>query len=564
MRMSLVAFAMLVALGAATGLQPSRVAPPSPGADAWGPVRISDEKMPAADFRIAPDGTEIAFFGYNRAYHIYDVVHGKVTREVATEVSIHDIAFSPDGKILATAEWFDGVNLRDRQSGKILENLKPEGDLGVFYAAYLPDGKLAGHCWRSERGAGSTMREQLALWDPASGQRTGWPMTSHSEGNGQMIRRRFAGRHLLSIETQSTFGYVTYRTATVTDPATNKETKPVALDMDDDFVFDVSPDGKTLLVFNIHRPPRLVEIATGRTTRLLRGHRQYVSCGAFSPDGKLIATASSTKRRSNLAPAFLPAKSDPTEIILWDVETGNKIATFQDKSTVHDFWSIAFSPDGKFIAAVTTPDSPGKERLLGGRLILWGRLPSVNATIAPSAEIQQLRQELERQKADIARLSAEVERLTRLIPKQAKPSATAPAPSAKSRFIDRGDYVEDTKTGLLWQKDGDESGKRNHEDAKKYAAGLKLGGLAGWRVPTREELAAIFPATELPFTDTKYNPAPYGKGSGEWNNYWTADLDLRLDDYAYVYHWYAFGGANNCIASKNYVYVRCVHDPVEK
>ena len=57
---------------------------------------------------------------------------------------------------------------------------------------------------------------------------------------------------------------------------------------------------------------------------------------------------------------------------------------------------------------------------------------------------------------------------------------------------------------------------------------------------------------------------PYRPGPGEWHSYWTADLDTRSPDYAYVYHWYADGGANNCLASKNHAYVRCVHDPIRK
>src|SRR5262245_14952054 len=145
-------------------------------------------------------------------------------------------------------------------------------------------------------------------------------------------------------------------------------------------------------------------------------------------------------------------------------------------------------------------------------------------------------------------------------------SEAAPVPAPKRRpprFRDRGDYVLDTKTGLLWQKDGTASGKRDYHGAKKYAAGLTLGGLTGWRVPTRDELKAIFPAVEAPFKNTKYNKDPYAKGQGEWSSYWTADLDTRLPNYAYIYQWYAKGGANNCYTS-NAGYVRCVHDPVKK
>ena len=141
---------------------------------------------------------------------------------------------------------------------------------------------------------------------------------------------------------------------------------------------------------------------------------------------------------------------------------------------------------------------------------------------------------------------------------------TRPTPTNEKRFVNRGDYVEDSKTGLLWQKDGDASGKRNFYQARDYAKDLKLGGMTGWRVPTREELAAIFPATETPFKDTKYTKPRCCQGPYEWNSYWTSEIDIRRDDYAFVYQWYADGGANNCIASENFVYVRCVHDPVNK
>lgn len=134
----------------------------------------------------------------------------------------------------------------------------------------------------------------------------------------------------------------------------------------------------------------------------------------------------------------------------------------------------------------------------------------------------------------------------------------------RGRFIDRGDYIEDTKTGLLWQKDGDDSGRMNFYDAAAYAKKLRLGDLDGWRVPTRDELASIFPATDEPFKDSKYNPLPCCKGPFEWHSYWTCEPDPRLPDYAWVYHWYNTGGANNCTASANRCFVRCVRDPLQK
>ncbi|MBN9521693.1 DUF1566 domain-containing protein [bacterium] len=571
-RRTLLPAAAAAALSVAVALADTPPPPPAPGAAGWGEVRVSQDRMPAAEFAFSPTGTELAFFGYNRAYHLYDVATGRVTREVPTDVSVHNVSYSPDGKVLATAEWFAGARLRDPATGAVRNTLTPDSGLGVFAVAFQPDGRLAAHCWRADGGAGGTMREQLAVWELATRKQAGGPATARVEANGEMIRRRFAGRFLLSVETRSLNGYVVARAAGVTDPAGDRPPTRAPLDLDDDQVFDVSPDGKSLLVFNINRPPRLVDAATGRTTRLLIGHRQYVTAGAFSPDGKLVVTAAGTTRRTNLAPAVPPPAGAPTDLIIWEAETGRKVAAFQDPARAYDYASVRFSPDGRFVAAVTRPEEPkGKERK-GGVLVVWGKLPAAGGAGGLAAtDADRLGAEVAGLRAEVAGLRAEVDRLRRLrevppgTPEPAPtPRPVPPIPPAAGRFVDRGDHVEDTRTGLLWQKDGTVSGARDYYDAFRYAVGLELGGRAGWRVPTRAELADIFPATAPPFTGTRYNPAPYGKGAGEWASYWTADVDPSRPDYAYVYHWYAAGGANSCLASRNKAFVRCVHDPVKR
>jgi hypothetical protein len=128
------------------------------------------------------------------------------------------------------------------------------------------------------------------------------------------------------------------------------------------------------------------------------------------------------------------------------------------------------------------------------------------------------------------------------------------------RFIEKGDCVEDTWTGLLWQKDGAASGRKNYQQAADYAASLKLNGLSGWRVPTIEEMASVFPADDTPFVNSGYTLEQCCAPPHEYNSYWTSELDDRQKDYAYVYHWYDKGGANNGYASRNFVRVRCVRD----
>src|SRR5262249_16799577 len=64
----------------------------------------------------------------------------------------------------------------------------------------------------------------------------------------------------------------------------------------------------------------------------LECHKATVASASFSPDGKLIVTASYDKT-----------------IKIWDAETGKELSSFKDDDAVN---SAAFSPDGKRI--VTT------------------------------------------------------------------------------------------------------------------------------------------------------------------------------------------------------------------
>jgi WD40 repeat protein len=65
--------------------------------------------------------------------------------------------------------------------------------------------------------------------------------------------------------------------------------------------------------------------------RILQGHRNAVCGVAYSPDGALLATA-----------------SEDTTVKLWDLATGNELATFQEGRLLGQ--SVAFSPDGQLLA----------------------------------------------------------------------------------------------------------------------------------------------------------------------------------------------------------------------
>jgi WD40 repeat protein len=63
------------------------------------------------------------------------------------------------------------------------------------------------------------------------------------------------------------------------------------------------------------------------------------SCASFSPDGQTIAIGSEHPVEQN----------EPGQVLLWDVKSGKKIAAFDGHSS--GLRCLAFSPNGKMIAS---------------------------------------------------------------------------------------------------------------------------------------------------------------------------------------------------------------------
>jgi WD40 repeat protein len=86
----------------------------------------------------------------------------------------------------------------------------------------------------------------------------------------------------------------------------------------------------------------------------LSGHTDSVTSVAFSPDGKIIA-----------------AGSDDETVILWDAVTYQKLGA---PLTGHSGWitSIAFSPDGRILASGgCTENAHSTEECVAGQILLW-------------------------------------------------------------------------------------------------------------------------------------------------------------------------------------------------
>jgi WD40 repeat protein len=266
------------------------------------------------------DGTMLASGGMDGKIVIWDVAGRRPPRSGTAQGPVRVVAFSPDGKTLASASNRGG-QLWD-VSDLVTSAALPGTESGGSALAFSRDGR------RLAVASASTVTVwNLGSAPPQPGRSRRHPTTVNSlafSPDGKTVASADRNGNLAVWE--------------VDDPANGTAWK--APDSVETVAF--SPDGRTLASGGLDKNVTLWDVARHTATATLTGHIAQVQGLAFSPDGMTLASAGFDRT-----------------IILWDMDSKTRLATWGGQ--IDQVGSVAFSPNGGTLAS-------GGNR---GAVILW-------------------------------------------------------------------------------------------------------------------------------------------------------------------------------------------------
>jgi WD40 repeat protein/serine/threonine protein kinase len=228
--------------------------------------------------------------------------------------SVLSVAYSPDGRRLATGHADGLAKVWDAATGELLLTLRGHGAGWVRWVAYSPNGRhIATASWD----------KTAKVWDALTGQCL-FTLAGHTDSVNRLAYSP-DGRHIATASLD--------HTAKVWDAATGRELLTFPQHTDHVYGVAFSPDGKRLATTSRDHTARVWDAATGQQFLVLPGHTLDVDDVAFTPDGRRLVTI-----------------CDDQRVKVWDALTDQELLTLTGH-TGRVLCALAFSrPDGRRLA----------------------------------------------------------------------------------------------------------------------------------------------------------------------------------------------------------------------
>ncbi|GAA0664249.1 hypothetical protein GCM10010193_14480 [Kitasatospora atroaurantiaca] len=265
----------------------------------------------------SPDGATAASAGSDGTVRLWDVAGRRLAATLAGHTGlVRAVAFSPDGRSLVSASADRTVRLWDATTHQNTAVMTGHTD-DILSVAFSSDGRTV---------ASGSADRTLRLWDTTTHQNTA-TLTGHTD---DILGVAFSpdGRTIASGSAD--------RTLRLWDTTTHQNTSTLTGHTDDINGVAYTPDGTTLASASGDGTVKLWDVASSRITATLAGHTDYVQGVAVSSRGQL-ATAGFDQ-----------------SAVLWDPGIAALIPR-----PFTEVWKAAFSPDGRLVATADADHAVG-------------------------------------------------------------------------------------------------------------------------------------------------------------------------------------------------------------